>query len=36
MVREEDSNFECSNCDAEVRFQADFYKINIFKEIEIL
>lgn len=36
MVREEDSNFECLNCDAEVRFQVDLYKINIFKEIEIL
>lgn len=37
MVRwVEDSNFECLNCDAEVGFQVDFYKSNIFKEIEIL
>lgn len=37
MVREvEDSNFECLNCDAEVRFQVDFYKRNIFQETKIL
>lgn len=37
MVREvEAGKFECLNCNAEVGFQVDFYKSNIFKEIEIL